>query len=239
MLNIILVLRINLLEIEKVNELCSDFAEQYVEALKIKLNSDNIFNIDDEEEEQTNEVEDDNLKLKSSNFKNKSQKNKKNLSKKLQKVSNEFAMTSTPNKREQSPPFVISPNAALSKIKFNMLSSEKTDNSNQSESSNSSSIDLENQDFYEDNQDDEINELSINVEDDTDDYEENDDVSVKSHHSLFAEKSSSSTSSCMNKTYSSNSNIDDSSNSKNKRGVLPKNATNVMKKWLFQHIVVI
>ncbi len=27
-------------------------------------------------------------------------------------------------------------------------------------------------------------------------------------------------------------------NSKTKRGILPKNATNVMKKWLFQHIVV-
>ena len=27
-------------------------------------------------------------------------------------------------------------------------------------------------------------------------------------------------------------------NAKTKRGILPKNATNVMKKWLFQHIIV-
>ena len=31
---------------------------------------------------------------------------------------------------------------------------------------------------------------------------------------------------------------DDDKNSKQKRGVLPKQATQVMKSWLFQHIVV-
>lgn len=31
---------------------------------------------------------------------------------------------------------------------------------------------------------------------------------------------------------------DSSSKRKTKRGILPKNATNIMKQWLFQHIVV-
>ena len=37
------VLRIHLLELEKVNELCKDFCQRYISCLKIKLNSDNIF----------------------------------------------------------------------------------------------------------------------------------------------------------------------------------------------------
>ena len=52
MVNAILVLRINLFEIEKVNELCNGFADRYIEALKIKLNSDNIFKIDEDDEEE-------------------------------------------------------------------------------------------------------------------------------------------------------------------------------------------
>ena len=37
------VLRIHLLELEKVNELCKDFCQRYISCLKVKLNSDNIF----------------------------------------------------------------------------------------------------------------------------------------------------------------------------------------------------
>ncbi|CAF0908649.1 unnamed protein product [Brachionus calyciflorus] len=231
MLNVILVLRINMIEIEKVNDLCNEFTEQYVEALKIKLNSDNIFNIEDDDEEgdDQNETEDDNFKLKGQSFKNKSQKNKKSLKRKIKKISNNFATQSTPVKSEQLTPFEISPNVSLYKIKANMQNSDKNDNSNQSDLSNSLSIDLDND---EDNQNDDMNDFSINV-DDTSDFDETDNASIKS---MYAEKSSSSSSSCLNKTYSSNSNLDDS-NSKNKRGVLPKSATNVMKKWLFQHIV--
>ncbi len=45
------VLRIHLLEIEKVNELCIDFSKRYIETITLKLNSDNIFKSDDDEEE--------------------------------------------------------------------------------------------------------------------------------------------------------------------------------------------
>ena len=37
------VLRIHLLELGKVNELCKDFCQRYISCLKVKLNSDNIF----------------------------------------------------------------------------------------------------------------------------------------------------------------------------------------------------
>ena len=37
------VLRIHLLELEKVNDLCKDFCQRYISCLKVKLNSDNIF----------------------------------------------------------------------------------------------------------------------------------------------------------------------------------------------------
>lgn len=223
-MNMILVLKINLIEIEKVHELCTDFVEQYVETLKVKLNSDNIFNID-EEDDQPNQPDELDLNTKS-------KKQKKNFSKKLGKVSTEFCTASTPIKNE-SLPFEISSNVSLSKIKFNMFSNDKNDNSNQSETSNNLSIDSqEDANNLCDNNNHYLND-STN-EDDLDDFEEN--LSIKSHVSTYAEKSSSSSSSCINKSYSSNN--DDSINSKNKRGILPKNATNVMKKWLFQHIVV-
>ena len=49
-------------EIEKVNELCQDFADRYIETLKIKLNSDNIFKGEDEDDlnEMNNNPNDDN-----------------------------------------------------------------------------------------------------------------------------------------------------------------------------------
>ncbi|RNA30531.1 Homeobox [Brachionus plicatilis] len=226
-MNTILVLRINLIEIEKVSELCSDFVEQYVEALKVKLNSDNIFNID-EEDEQSTELDEQEKSSSSA----KAKRLKKNPPKKLSKLSGEFCTTSTPIKRENSP-YEISPNVSLSKIKFNMLSTDKSDNSNQSETSNNLSIDFQEEANHLCDEDNQYLNDSANIEEDIDDFDDN--VSVKSHVSTYAEKSSSSSSSCVNKSYSSNN--DDSLSSKNKRGILPKSATNVMKKWLFQHIV--
>ena len=64
------VLRIHLLELEKVNELCKDFCQRYITCLKIKLNSDNIFknelnyssmvDDDDNDDENLDENDDDN-----------------------------------------------------------------------------------------------------------------------------------------------------------------------------------
>ena len=51
------VLRIHLLELDKVNDLCRDFCQRYNACLKVKLNANNIFTDDEEEDE---EEEDDN-----------------------------------------------------------------------------------------------------------------------------------------------------------------------------------
>ena len=59
------VLRIHLLELEKVNELCKDFCQRYSTCLKVKLNSENIFKnefdnySDDNNESMENEDSDD------------------------------------------------------------------------------------------------------------------------------------------------------------------------------------
>ena len=61
MKNAILVLRMHLVELEKVHELCTGFAEQYIETLRLKLNSDNILRIDDGETGADFEGNDDDL----------------------------------------------------------------------------------------------------------------------------------------------------------------------------------
>ena len=58
-LKAILVLRIHLFEMEKVNELCKDFSERYIETLKIKLNSDNMFKLEDDSDEMNESTNDD------------------------------------------------------------------------------------------------------------------------------------------------------------------------------------
>ena len=58
-LKAILVLRIHLFEMEKVNELCKDFSDRYIETLKIKLNSDNMFKLDDDSDEMNESTNDD------------------------------------------------------------------------------------------------------------------------------------------------------------------------------------
>lgn len=58
--------------------MCNDFSERYVEALKIKLNSDNIFKIDDDEDDLAFDELANNEKIsKINNTKNRAQKNKK------------------------------------------------------------------------------------------------------------------------------------------------------------------
>ena len=46
MVKAIQVLRIHLLELEKVNELCKDFCNRYITCLRGKLQSDNLLRID-------------------------------------------------------------------------------------------------------------------------------------------------------------------------------------------------
>ena len=46
MVKAIQVLRIHLLELEKVNDLCKDFCQRYISCLKGKLQSENLLNVD-------------------------------------------------------------------------------------------------------------------------------------------------------------------------------------------------
>ncbi|CAF0919610.1 unnamed protein product [Adineta steineri] len=51
------VLRIHLLELDKVNDLCRDFCQRYIACLKVKLNANNIFT-DDEDDDDDDDVND-------------------------------------------------------------------------------------------------------------------------------------------------------------------------------------
>jgi hypothetical protein len=269
MLKSILVLRIHMYELEKVNELCQDFADRYIETLKVKLNSDNIFKNEEDDLDLENSDErfvDDDSELNSShksssksssnnsNFNNngdnlnedelnrKQGRLNKNKLKKLAKS------TSTPVKKSTLIPFEISPDTCLSKISFNMLNlNSNNDCSYQSSGSNDLEDELNDcetgnkSNFYEqdENNNDEDDE---NVYDDDDDDEDEDLLDRDDDSSVKSPKANNSSSKLLNKNLKSFNNINDDSyfkrNIKTKRGILPKNATTVMKKWLFQHIVV-
>lgn len=282
MMNAILVLRIHLYELEKVNELCNDFADRYIETLKIKLNSDNIFKMDDEDDENEQEAggengekdEDDNnddenelIDVEENGDANKSavhktKKNKKSAkkAKNSKKKFNEMNMQlkkmlnnqinggggdrkskgSSGGDAPAEKLFKISPDTSLAKIKLDMLNcsgdERPTLNSTFDNYARSSTMD------------DEEDEETLNVVDETNDEMDNDDLSddmdpesqdddedelsTKSPVSTYAGKSSTSSGSNQNLKY-----LEDAQN-KAKRGILPKIATNVMKKWLFQHLVV-
>lgn len=51
------VLRIHLLELDKVNDLCRDFCQRYIACLKVKLNANNIFTDDEEDDDDEDEYE--------------------------------------------------------------------------------------------------------------------------------------------------------------------------------------
>ncbi|CAF3474944.1 unnamed protein product [Rotaria socialis] len=46
------VLRIHLLELDKVNDLCRDFCQRYIACLKVKLNANNIFTDDEDDDDE-------------------------------------------------------------------------------------------------------------------------------------------------------------------------------------------
>jgi hypothetical protein len=51
------VLRIHLLELDKVNDLCRDFCQRYIACLKVKLNANNIFTDDEDEDDEDEDLE--------------------------------------------------------------------------------------------------------------------------------------------------------------------------------------
>jgi len=51
------VLRIHLLELDKVNDLCRDFCQRYIACLKVKLNANNIFTDDEDEDDEDEDFE--------------------------------------------------------------------------------------------------------------------------------------------------------------------------------------
>jgi hypothetical protein len=53
------VLRIHLLELDKVNDLCRDFCQRYIACLKVKLNANNIFTDDEDEDDEDEDFESD------------------------------------------------------------------------------------------------------------------------------------------------------------------------------------
>lgn len=202
MLNAILVLRIHLYEIEKVNELANGFVGNYKEALRLKLNSENIFKLDDEDDNYGDEDE---------------------------PVSKKSGSASKKAKLSNNSSFEISPETALSNIKLEMLdlnSSMKMKNTAwlktedmgvEDETANEDDLSLENDDYDANNNDMPASE-----------NEEDDEMLDQNHDSSFSS------------TASRNGKSEKLSQqqSKNKRGVLPKNATKLMKKWLFQHLIV-
>ena len=304
LLKAILVLRIHLFEIEKVNELCKDFSERYIETLKIKLNSDNIFKSDDDSDEMnesnadersftlnsTEDTHESNPKDESDRFyksffsaESKCKQTPQQLKgksycspgkfKAVRHVQQSASRThSTPLKKSPTIPFEISPDTCLAKISFNMLNlnndssyqsvcdledeladnadscdemNKKAKRSNSSSNKNSSECDYDAEDYGNDELADDFNEEENLYEENDDEedieaYLDEDDCSTKSPNSIQAYKSAINSSPISNNK-NSNPNGEDyffKRNTKNKRGILPKNATNVMKKWLFQHIVV-
>jgi len=284
-LKAVLVLRIHLFEMEKVNELCRDFSERYIETLKITLNSDNMFKSDDDSDEMnesTNEdvksfnnvnshdddvgehpmsamnekfyqslfyIDEGNHELFSNRYSKRSNRSKPysnngKLKKKLK--------SQTQQENKQS--FEISPDTCLSKISFNMLNinnnnnanndgsyqsvcSEDEMNENNLDESTSSNKKSNNEFEYDNAYEGSFPNVDLNDEDNSYDADQ-DDVEVD----LYEESDKSPISTKFDSGAMAGRFADDDyffkRNAKTKRGILPKNATNVMKKWLFQHIIV-
>lgn len=278
-LKAILVLRIHMFEMEKVNELCRDFSERYVETLKIKLNSDNMFKLDDDSDEMNESANDDrddsmredtmsekfykslfsqgngtNDNGLTNSFASRHGKKQRQASKvkpynlkhagKQQSVDR---MKSVQAGSSDNKSFEISPDTCLSKISFNMLNITNSNNNSSAHSVCSedelndrgkSSCEYDAEDYNTENLTEEgLNYEANSYDGDQDDIEvdlEDDTESLKSPTSCNNNMSSSHN--CL-ATSTTNDNYFFKRNAKTKRGILPKNATNVMKKWLFQHII--
>ena len=296
-------LRIHLLEIEKVNDLCNDFADRYIDTLRLRLNSDNIFKSDDEDEvsdertakqdpaegpegdevkskskfkmlmSNTEEVEAD---LPKDSVKKKGKISQKKL-KRIRKLQRESKLKSLSKLKRV--PFEINLDTTLDKIHLDMNNCpENNSNAKISESNDSndgsvnectnqptsesnvfyhhhhrgharsSAGDNDEQNEYEnDFMDDKAEDMETFMNEDEDEEEEEEeddedeedlDYEMDDEYSTLTGKSSTSSLNNDERRFHKSDSSSGSLNSKNKRGILPKNATNVMKKWLFQHIVV-
>ena len=224
MANAILVLRIHLYEIEKVNELCADFAEKYKETLRIKLNSDNLFKIDDEDEDENEQEQ------------HEEQEEEK-------RPTRATAKTSHGQQTE------VSADTVLSRIKFDVLDLSGGGRRKVSDDEN----DAEQQQFSEDDLTVK-HENSSSFEEDEEELDEemkcekntfnNNEEECENANSSFCSNFSSSTSSRQPVSKENGGAGNQSSAEvaaaaaagKNKRGILPKKATSFMRRWLFRHL---
>lgn len=217
------------------NELCRDFAERYIEALKIKLNSDNIFKMDDDEDENGIEADADASENEGekSTAKRKSNSGPKGSSKTKRKKSKSTA-PNTPKKEICDSKYKILPETSLSSISLKVSAKTNASANERLFDSPSRPSLMTNEsmsDDYEMVRKSEIrNDLDGSSSNDDDVFEDedeeitiDDDENDEDSNAMAAGKSSSTDSKDPNKL---------------KRGILPKSATNVMKKWLFQHLVV-
>lgn len=271
-LKAILVLRIHMFEMEKVNELCRDFSERYVETLKIKLNSDNMFKLDDDSDEMnesTNDDRDDSMRedtisekfykslfsqgngtndsVLTNSFASRHGKKQRQTGK-VKPYNLKHKLKSVQSASSDSKSFEISPDTCLAKISFNMLNITNSNNNSSVpsvcsedelndrgkgnceydvEDYNTENLTEEGLNYEANSYDGDQDDIEVDLEDDTESLK-----SPTSYNNHMSSSHNSLTTSC-----TTNDNYFFKRNAKTKRGILPKNATNIMKKWLFQHII--
>ncbi|XP_055390546.1 uncharacterized protein LOC129619330 [Condylostylus longicornis] len=212
------VLRIHLLELEKVQELCKDFCTRYISCLRSKMQSENLLRSD--------------YPLETNN----------NMSNSNSPINTLSARNSNEYTNLNSDVFSLHQDNSLSENNFNTTNSDSTTNvtpnvnqfptmqqatAQQTTMPISSEISL-------------LSSSNINID--------SADISQIGCNTLSVERYSSQLSPCnssdeIDSEYDSdnddfNSNYSNQSESKkHKRGILPKQATSVMRAWLFQHLV--
>lgn len=238
MLNAILVLRIHLVELERVNELCTNFTERYIETLKVKLNSDNFFKNDSDssqdffDQENVYKLKSESLPEQDEDAESRDMYGNESMTNRI----NQKTMYSEMNEGLVKKEYLSKLNSLLEQVGVN---------------------EPENESFSDDGD-------MLNQEMDTDQTERDSDESEKEYSSSYdkidSEMSTASNispksskkqkksfskskklktdASLMMRKFNLNSDNNFINGSKTKRGILPKNATNVMKQWLFKHIVV-
>jgi len=224
-------LRIHLAELERVNELCTNFTERYIDTLKVKLNSDNFFKNDSDSIQDLISTDQENIfKLKSESFQEQDEAEAE------QKI-DQRNMYSEMNEGFEKKEYLSKLSTLLEQVGVNEPENE----------SFSDDGDLLNQEMDTDQteRDSDESDRECNISLDKIDSEMSivsnmsPKSSKKQRNSLLKKcKKSKSDASFMMRKFNLNSGCNGPNGSKSKRGVLPKNATNVMKQWLFKHIVV-
>lgn len=241
MLNAILVLRIHLVELERVNELCTNFTERYIDTLKVKLNSDNFFKNDsDSLQDLLISTDQENIfKLKSESLQEQDEDaEQRDLfgNDSMTNQSNQKSMYSEMSEGLGKKEYLSKLNTLLEQVGVNEPENE----------SFSDDGDLLNQEMDTDQTERDSDESEREYSNSLDKVDsEMSTVSnmsptsnKKTRNSLSKYKKHKSDASFMMRKFNLNSGSNHANGSKTKRGILPKNATNVMKQWLFKHIVV-